>query len=55
MSSPFENYLEEIAEEVSTPVDKKDIDMVISHVVNKLRRCNKDFNCFFCDSISIGK
>lgn len=55
MSSPFENYLEEIAEEVSAPAHQEHIDWVISHVRDKLLDSSKDFKSFFWDIVRIGK
>lgn len=55
MCSSFENYLEEIAEEVSAPVHQERIDWVICHVIKKLRDSNNDFNRCFWETVQIGK
>lgn len=53
MCSPFEEYLENIADKISTPADN--INYILNFVISMLRNYSSSFNMFFHKSISIGK
>lgn len=55
MCSPFEGYLESIADEISTPAYNIDVNYVLNFVISRLQTYSSSFNMFFHKSISIGK
>lgn len=55
MCSPFEGYLESIADKISTPAYNIDVNYVLNFVISRLQTYSSSFNMFFHKSISIGK